>query len=68
MAQKLRFSRGLKAKVPGAVTARVPAHCSCSRSDAARRNIYRLGAHRLNTRSNNGEGKDFFTFEGLSNV
>ena len=25
MAQKLRFSRGLKAKVPGAVTARVPA-------------------------------------------
>ena len=25
MAQKLRFSRGLEAEVPGAVTARVPA-------------------------------------------
>ena len=37
-------------------------HCSCSRSDAARQNIYRLGAHRLNTRSNNGEGQDFFFF------
>ena len=33
MAPKLRFSRGLKAKAPGAVTACVPA-----RSDAAHRN------------------------------
>ena len=43
-------------------------HCSCSRSDTARRNFYRPGAYWLNTRSNNGEGKDCFTFEGLSSV
>ena len=40
MAPKLRFSRGLKAKAPGAVTVFVPA-----RSDAARRNFYRPVDH-----------------------
>ena len=35
----------------------------------ARRNFYRPNAHRLNTRSNDGEGEDFFfTFEGLWSV
>ena len=60
MAQKLRFSPRFAFESESARRR----HCSCSRSDAARRNIYRLGAHRLNTRSKNGEG----TFEGLSNV
>ena len=35
----------------------------------ARRNFYRPNAHRLDTRSNTGEGEDyFFTFEGISSV
>ena len=59
MVPKLRFSPGLKAKARGAVIACVP---------AATPLVEFLRAHRLNTRSNDGEGEDFFTFEGLSSV
>ena len=65
VAPKLRFSRGLKAKAPGAVTACVPAATPLAPVE-----IF-TGARRypLNTRSNDGEGEDFLlTFEGLSSV
>ena len=53
MAPKLRFSRGLKAKAPGAVTACVP---------AATPLVETFTGHRYppNTKSNDGEGEDFF--------
>ena len=64
MAPKLRFSRGLKAKAPGAVTACVPA-----RSDAARRNFYRPVDHDWHKKQRWGRWRFFFfTFEGLSSV
>ena len=64
MAPKLRFSRGLKAKAPGAVTACVPA-----RSDsAARRNFYRPVEHDWHKKQRWGRWRFFFTFEGLSSV
>ena len=56
MPPKLRFSCGLKAKAPGAVMALL----LFPLRRRARRNFYRLSAHRLNTRSNDGEGEDFF--------
>ena len=55
MAEKLRFSRGLKAKAPGAVTACVP---------AATPLVEFFTGHRypLNTKSNDDEGEDFFFY------
>ena len=62
MAPKLQFSRGLKAKAPGAVTACVPAATPLVE-------IFTGHRYPLNTKSNDGEGEDFFfTFEGLSSV
>ena len=67
MAPKLRFSRGLKAKAPGAVTAcRFPA-----RSDAARRNFYRPVDHDWHKKQRWGRWRFFFFFfylRGLSSV
>ena len=64
MAPKLRFSRALKAKAPGAVTVFVPA-----RSDAARRNFYRPVDHDWHKKQRWGRWRFFFfTFEGLSSV
>ena len=59
MAPKLRLSCGLKAKRPAPSLLVFPLRCCSSKF---------LQAHRLNTRSNDGEGEDFFTFEGLSSV
>ena len=57
MAPKLR---------PGAVTCTAQVPASTSRSSKF---LQPPSAHRLNTRSNDGEGEDFFfTFEGLSSV
>ena len=53
MAPKLRFLRGLKAKAPGAVTACVPAATPLVDLFAGHRYL-------LNTKSNDGEGEDFF--------
>ena len=63
MAPKLRFSRCLKEKAPDAVACTARVLTPTSRSSAA-------SAHRLNTRSNDGEGEEFFffTFDGLSSV
>ena len=55
MAPKLRFSPGLKAKAHGAVIACLP---------AATPLVEILQAHRLNTRSSDGEGEDFFYLRG----
>ena len=55
MAPKLRFSRSLKAKAPGAVTACVPA---CS--DAARRNFYRPVDHDWHKKQRWGRWRFFF--------
>ena len=67
MAPKLRFSRGLKAKAPGAVTACGPAIPACS--DAARRNFYRPVDHDWHKKQRWGRWRFFFfTFEGLSSV
>ena len=52
---KLRFSRCLKANAPGAVTACVPLRLRSSKF---------LQAHRLNTRSNDGECEDLFYLGG----
>ena len=65
MAPKLRFSRGLKAKAPGAVTA------FCSRpAPTPLVEIFTGPSTTTGTGSNDGEGDDFyfFTFEGLSSV
>ena len=59
MAQKLRFSRALKAKAPGAVTACVP--CATPLVE-----IFTGHRYPLNTKSNDGEGEDFFYFRGSS--
>ena len=53
MAPKLRFSRGLKAKAPGAVTACVPAETPLVE-------IFTGHRYPLNTKSNDAEGEDFF--------
>ena len=67
MAPKLRFSCGLKAKAPGAVTCA----CSCSRSDVALVEIF-TGPQRPSTEHKKQRwwrwGFYFFTFEGLSSV
>ena len=66
MAPKLRFSRGLKAKAPGAVTA-----CGVPRpAPTPLVEIFTGPSTTTGTRSNDGEGDDifFFTFEGLSSV
>ena len=55
MAPKLRFSRGLKAKAPGAVTVYVPA-----RSDAARLNFYRPVDHDWHKKQRWGRWRFFF--------
>ena len=55
MAPKLRFSRCLKEKAPDAVACTARVLTPTSRSSAA-------SAHRLNTRSNDGEGEEFFFF------
>ena len=57
MAEKLRFSRGLKAKAPGAVTACVPAATPLVE-------IFTGHRYPLNTKSNDDEGEDFFYFRG----
>ena len=64
MAPKLRFSRGLKAKAPGAC------HCLSSRpAPTPLVEIFTGPSTTTGTRSNDGEGDDFFfTFEGLSSV
>ena len=67
MAPKLRFSRGLKAKVPGARRRR----CLCSRpAPTPLVEIFTGPSTTTGTRSNDGECDDFFfvTFEGLSSV
>ena len=56
MAPKLRFSHGLKAKVPGAVTACIPTQ--------RRHSSKFLQAHPLNSRSNDGDGEDFLNLRG----
>ena len=62
MAPKSRFSRGLKAKAPGAVTACVPAATPLVE-------IFTGHRYPLNTKSNDSEGEDFFFyFRGLSSV
>ena len=65
MAPKLRFSRGLKAKAPGAVTACVP-------GPLRRRSSKFLQARRPRLAQEATMGKVtiffFFTFEGLSSV
>ena len=58
MVPKLRFSPGLKAKAPGAVTACVPA--IPARSDAARRNFYRPVDHDWHKKQRWGRWRFFF--------
>ena len=63
MAPKLRFSRGLKAKAPGAVTA------VCSRCDAASQTFYRPSISTEHKKQRWWRwGIFFFTFEGLSSL
>ena len=67
VAPKLRFSRGLKAKAPGAVLFR-PVLFRPAPTPLVE--IFTGPSTTTGTRSNDGEGDDFFffTFEGLSSV